>query len=615
MSLNRAFPVDRAEDTEARRSFPSIWELILPYWKTKESIWSLAMLMYVLVGGWAGTYVALWLNRWTGTFYDAIGAHKFVLLPALLMSFLVVAVLNAAHLMLAVTLQSVVEFRWRRWLTNWIIERWLERRLYYRIERDGTLENIDQRVAEDAGLLVRNTLSLVIGILHVPVSIGTFAAVLWNIGGGVRVTLGGSTYTVFGYLVFAAFLYQATIFIFTHLLGRHAITLNARQNRLEGDFRVMMVRVREFAEQIAFLRGESAERQNLSDSINKVISNLFSTLWVTTRVSFLTNTVGQLSYIFPTLLVLPRLIAGDLTLGGLMRSNSAFNSLSGSLSFFPQVYLGFASWRAEANRLCEFMAVEASVEQVGFIVERAEGCAVSARNLVLLDAGGAKLARVPNFTVPPGARCIIRGRSGCGKSTLLRALAGLWPYGQGNITTPLSGMFFVPQRSYIPSGTLKAVITYPRDEHAFADEKCAEVLRVCGLSAYVDSLNIVDRWSGRFSGGEQQRVAFARVLLVKPQVLFLDECTSALDSKSESELYSILFSHLSATTILSVAHRKELADLHSMAVDFNDASTFSCVVEESEEKRSRPLANSRVSQQCPANSGRISVVDIETYRK
>jgi len=595
MSANRAFPTDRAEDKEARRSFPSVWQLILPYWKTKEGLWSLAMLGYVLVGGWAGTSVALWLNRWTGTFYDAIGAQKFVLLPALLMSFIVMAILNAAQLMLAVALQSVVEYRWRKWLTNWMTEKWLERRLYYRIERDGALENIDQRVADDARLFVHDTLILVMGILHVPVNIVTFAIVLWNIGGGMKVSIGGSTYTVFGYLVLAAVLYQGTIFLFTHLLGRRAITLNARQNRLEGDFRVMMVRVREFAEQIAFLRGEPTERENLANSMNKVVANLFSTLWVTTRVALLTNTVGQLSSIVPTLLVLPRLMAGDLTLGGLMRSNSAFGSLTGALSFFPQVYLGFASWRAEANRLREFLAVEVGVEKVGFIVERDDvEHAISARGLLLTNADGLKLAQVPDFTVPSGARCIIRGRSGSGKSTLLRALAGLWPYGHGTITTPSSGMFFVPQRSYMPAGTLKAVVTYPRDESAFDDEQCAQVLRACGLSAYVGSLNAVDRWAGRFSGGEQQRVAFARVLLAKPAVLFLDECTSALDSQSERELYSLLLSSLPDATILSVAHRKELAELHDMALDFSgDSVSARGEPNENEQIQRPPFQNSQ----------------------
>ncbi|KKB60983.1 ABC transporter [Robbsia andropogonis] len=572
MSANRAFPADRAEDREARRSFPSVWLLILPYWKTKEGLQSLVMLACVLLFGWAGTYLSLWLNRWTGTFYDAIGAQKFVLLPALLTSFIVVAVLHAVQVMSTAVLQSFVEYRWRKWLTNWLTEKWLAKKLYYRIERDGALENIDQRVADDARLFVHDTLLLIMGILDVPVRIVTFAIVLWSIGGGVKVTLGSSTYTIAGYLVFAAVLYQGTIFLFTHLLGRRAITLNARQNRLEGDFRVMMVRVREFSEQIAFFRGEQTERGSLSHSLDKVISNLFSTLCVTTRVAFFSSVVGQLGSIVPTLLVLPRLTAGDLTLGGLMRSNSAFGSLTGALSFFPQVYLSFASWRAEANRLREFLAVEAAVENVGFTVERNETHAVSGRGLQLANADGLALARVPDFTVPSGARCIIRGRSGSGKSTLLRALAGLWPYGQGTITTSASGVFFVPQRSYMPSGTLKAVVTYPKEEHAVGDKECAEVLRACGLSAYVGSLNIVDRWDGRLSGGEQQRIAFARVLLAKPAILFLDECTSALDSQSERELYSLLLSSLPGTTILSVAHRKELAELHEMALDFNGGS-------------------------------------------
>lgn len=573
MNANRAFPADCAEDSAARRHFPSVWKLILPYWGTREGLGSLAMLLYVLLSGWAGTYAALWINRWTGRFYDAIGVHKFALLPALLTSFIVVAVLNAALQISAYALQYIVEYRWRKWLTEWMTRKWFEQRLYYRIERDGTLENIDQRVADDIRLFVHDTLLLVMGFLQVPVTVVTFAAVLWQVGGGLKVSFGGSTYTIFGYLVFAAVLYQGAIFLFTHLLGRRAITLNARQNRLEGDFRVMMVRVREFAEQIAFLRGERTESENLSDAMGKVISNLFSTLWVTTRVTFLSNTVGQIHAVVPTLLVLPRLMAGDLTLGGLMKSNSAFQSFTVALSFFPQVYPGFAAWRAEVNRLREFLAVEAGVEKTRFVVERDEQGGIRGRGMVLTDANGARLAQVPDFAVPFGARCIIRGRSGCGKSTLLRTLAGLWPYGEGTVTAPSTGMFFVPQRSYMPSGTLKAVVAYPRDEHAIADDECVEVLHACGLSTYVGSLHVVDRWAGRLSGGEQQRVAFARVLLARPDVLFLDECTSALDSRSERELYLLLISRLPKTTILSVAHRKEVAELHDMEIDFDIASS------------------------------------------
>ncbi|WMY12676.1 ABC transporter ATP-binding protein/permease [Paraburkholderia phenoliruptrix] len=574
MIRNRAFPTDRAEDREARRHFPTVWKLIRPYWRTRESLLSALMLACVLGAGWSHTYLAIWLNRWTGTFYDAVGSSRFQALPNLLLQFLLMSMAAAALTMSTVVLQSIVEIRWRRWLTTWLADQWLARHTYYRIERDRSLENIDQRIAEDAKQFVKDTLLLSMGVLQVPVSIVSFSVVLWSIGHSLDLDIGGHTYRIHGYLVYAVFLYQGLFFWATHLLGRRLITLNAKQNRVEGDFRVMMVRVREFAEQIAFFDGSGAENVRLNGAFRHVVSNLYALLWVNTRVALFTNIVGQVSSVVPTLLVLPQLMTGGLTLGGLMRSNSAFSSVSGSLAFFPQAYLGFTAWRAEANRLREFLHVNSLDPQGGIVVSAGNEGAVAARGLVLRDAGGAELARVPDFSLAPGARCLIRGRSGSGKSTLLRALAGLWPYGEGAITRGAEGAVFVPQRSYIPAGTLKAAIAYPRDESTYTDSRCAEVLHACGLGAHAASMLDADRWSDRLSGGEQQRVAFARVLLACPSTIFLDECTSALDPESERHLYQLLIDRLPHATVVSVAHRKELQAFHPQTIDFSPEPAF-----------------------------------------
>ncbi|MEK6351976.1 MAG: ABC transporter ATP-binding protein/permease [Burkholderia cenocepacia] len=568
MTVNGAFPMDRAEDTEARRHFPSVWRLLLPYWRTREGVSSLMLLMLVIGSSWAVTYVMLWNNNWTGTFYDAIGASRFKVLPDLLVRFLMVAMAGAVVQITGVMLQEIVQIRWRRWLTTWLAEKWLARNNYYRIERDRELENVDQRIAEDVKLFVNDTLLLGLGCLSVPVSVVSFSIVLWRMGGPLQVNVGGSSYALHGYLVFAAFAYTAAIFAATHYLGRRLITLTARQHRLEGDFRVLMVGVREFAEQIAFFQGKTAEHGRLRASFRFVVANLYTTLWVRMRVSFFTNVVGQVSSVIPTLLVLPQLMSGGLTLGGLMKSNGAFHSVTGALAFFPQAYPGFTSWRAEANRLREFLYVsEHEPRQEIALVEGATG-EVAASGLVLRDASGDTLSRVPDFVLEAGQRCLVRGRSGCGKSTLLRALAGLWPYGEGTIVRPADGTFFLPQRSYIPPGSLKAAVTYPRDAAAYPDAECEALLRACGLSAYVRLLHVEDRWSTRLSGGEQQRVAFARVLLARPSTVFLDECTSALDSQSEKELYGLLIERLPQATVVSVAHRKELLAFHDTTLDF-----------------------------------------------
>lgn len=568
MTVNRAFPKDRAEDAEERRRLPSVWRLLLPYWRTREGVFSLLLLLVVIGSSWAVTYVALWNNNWTGTFYDAIGTSRFKVLPELLVHFLLVAMAGAAVQITGVVLQEIVQIRWRRWLTTWLAEKWLERNNYYRIERDRELENVDQRIAEDVKLFVNGTLLLGLGFLSVPVSVVSFSIVLWRIGGPMQVHVGGSSYALHGYLVLAAFAYTSAIFAATHYLGRRLITLTARQHRMEGDFRVLMVGVREFAEQIAFFQGQTAERGRLEASFRFVVSNLYTTLWVNTRLSFFTNIVGQVSSVIPTLLVLPQLMSGGLTLGGLMKSNGAFHAVTGSLAFFPQAYPGFTAWRAEANRLREFLYVSEREPNPGIAICESRSGEVAARGLVLRDASGDTLSHVPDFALEAGARCLVRGRSGCGKSTLLRALAGLWPYGEGVIARPDEGTFFLPQRSYIPPGTLKAAVTYPREASAYADSECEELLRACGLSAYTSSLHIEDRWSSRLSGGEQQRVAFARVLLAKPATVFLDECTSALDSQSEKELYSLLIERLPRATVISVAHRKELLAFHDTTLDF-----------------------------------------------
>jgi vitamin B12/bleomycin/antimicrobial peptide transport system ATP-binding/permease protein len=570
MILNRAFPIDRAEDAEARRRFPSVWRLLLPYWRTREGMFSLLLLSIVISSGWAFTYVMLWNNNWTGTFYDAIGASHFQLLPGMLTQFLLVAMANSAVQITGAMLQQLVQIRWRRWLTTWLIEKWLARNTYYRIERDGQLENIDQRIAEDVKLFVNDTLMLALGFLSVPVGVVTFSIVLWRTGGPLRVHLGGASYALHGYLVLAAFAYTGGIFMATHLLGRKLITLTARQQRTEGDFRVLMVRVREFAEQIAFFQGHDSEHDRLKQSFRFVVSNLYATLWVNTRLSLFTNVIGQVSSVIPTLLVLPQLMSGALTLGGLMKSNDAFGSVTSQLSFFPQSYPGFASWRAEANRLREFLYVSERAPKQEIEIAAGRPGEVAAHGVSLRNASGEIISCVPDFLLEAGQRCIVRGRSGSGKSTLLRGLAGLWPYGSGMIVRPSDGTFFLPQRSYIPQGSLKAAIAYPSDASAYTDQECEELLRVCGLSSYENSLHEEDSWGTRLSGGEQQRIAFARVLLAKPSTIFLDECTSALDGQSESELYRLLINRLDGATIVSVAHRKELLLFHDTTLDFAD---------------------------------------------
>ena len=550
---------------------PSIWRLIRPYWVSEDK-WRAWILLTVLIAANLGiVYINVRLNAWNVSFYNSLQQKNWHAFDSAIGEFSILAFSYIFLAVFQIYYRQMLEIRWRRWITTDFLGRWLKNNAYYRIQRDHLTDNPDQRIADDLQGLVSTSLVLSLDLLSTIVTLVSFISILWALSGPLSFMLGHTHVTVPGYMVWVAIAYALLGSFFIQLFGRPLTAVNYQQQRYEADFRFSLVRVRENAEQIAFYNGVKPEEAILQDRFTKIWQNWRLIMKYTKRVTFINATYGQAAIIFPIIAASPRYFAGALTLGVLFQMASAFRQVSESLSWFISNFSTLASWRATANRLREFLKVIEQPEPSGGIAHGIMAGSVETQGLSLSLPDGKPLASVGSWKVEPGSRWLVRGPSGTGKSTLMRAVAGLWPFGQGKINRPSDRrQLFLPQKSYLPIGTLKTVICYPDSADAFTDEECLEALRICRLP--IENLEETADWSHRLSPGEQQRVAAARALLQKPDYLFLDEATSALDSETEKAVYEELMQRLPNTAFISVAHSEALAPLHSQVLDLQAAA-------------------------------------------
>ncbi|MCA8258224.1 ABC transporter ATP-binding protein/permease [Burkholderia sp. AU31624] len=566
-------PVRSASDAPQDERPVSAWSLIKPYWVSSE--WKIAwgLLVTIIAINLCVVWINVRLNKWNAEFYNALQSKDVHDFPNLLMQF---SALAFAFIILAVYgryLRQMLGFRWRQWLTDRFLGQWLGDRAFYRIERDRLADNPDQRITDDLQSFATTTLALSLDLLSTVVTLVSFITILWSLAGALTISLGATPIAIPGYMVWAAALYAVVGSLIIQKVGHPLVSINYQQQRVEADFRFGLIRVRENAEQIAFYDGEQTETGNAQNLFMRIRDNWWRVMKYTKRLTFVLSFYGQIAIIFPLVVAAPRYFAGAFSFGVLMQISSAFGTVSDSFSWFINSYSTLVEWRATVNRLREFKRVMSTshlkeslspaTEHGGINLHYVDGAKLSTSSLKLALPNGNALANIGSVTIEPGSRWLVIGKSGSGKSTFMRALAGLWPFGDGAIDAPVGArMMFVPQTSYLPIGTLKAALTYPATADAFSDEACRDALRACRLEDYVDRLDETAHWTRVLSPGEQQRLAGARVLLHKPDFLFLDEATSALDADNEARLYHLFAERLPKAAIVSIAHRESLAAFH-----------------------------------------------------
>jgi putative ATP-binding cassette transporter len=555
-------------------NFALIWRLSVPYFRSEDRWPGRLLLAAVIAIELSIVAITVILNQWYNRFYNTLQDHNF---SAFVSAILFFCVLAAIYTVLAVYqnyLNLWLQIRWRRWMTQTYLRQWLNTANHYRMQLLGdSADNPDQRIADDLQMFVQSTLSIGIGLLSSIVSLCSFVVILWTLSEAAPLHLFGASFTIPGYLVWAALLYAAIGTALTHLIGWPLIPLNFQQQRFEADFRFNLVRTRENSEQIAALHGEAAERERHLNRFGFVVSNWIAIMKRQKQLTFFTQSYSQASVIFPYLMVSPAYFSGAMQLGGLMQTASAFNSVQTALSYFITAYQSIAQYQAVVQRLAGFEGAIIAGREVALtqpaveLVARDGATAISIDHLKVRLPDGEPLVDVEHIVLSPGERVLVTGPSGAGKSTLLRAVTGIWPFGSGRVTVPEDAkIMLLPQRPYFPVGPLAAAVTYPAKTDTFADARLAEVIAAVGLPEWSKRLGEEAHWNRMLSQGEQQRLAIARVLLQEPDYLFLDEATASLDEAAEAMLYRLLQDRLKGTTIISIGHRSTLGAFHGRRV-------------------------------------------------
>jgi len=559
------------------------WKLTKLYWQSEEKWRSFLLLAAIIVLNLGSVGTLVWLNSWRNMFYTALQEYDTTAIINGIGYFTVIAFTNIVIVVYAFYLRQILEVKWRRWLTEYYMKNWLNKRAYYLMQlmhTNTSTDNPDQRISEDLKSFVSLTLSLSLGILNAVVTLVSFIVVLWNLSGVLMVPVGENQYPIYGYMVWVSILYAVVGNWLTVKIGRPLVALNFNQQRYEADFRFGLVRLRENSESIAFYGGEVREENNFAKRFKPVVENFIAVIKRQKKLTWFVSGYSQLSIIVPIVMAIPRYLSHQIALGGLMQTLEAFRHVQDSLSYFVGNYSTLAEWQAVVNRLLGF------IENVNSVQNIAENQQVQTEDTVKqvfavegLDVclpKGECLLNNLELTLVPGDSLLITGPSGCGKSTLLRALAGIWPFGCGKITRSLEfSALFLPQKSYLPLSTLRNILLYPCGENSTTDDFLKKILTLCKLENLINQLDTEENWSHILSLGEQQRIAFARAIIQRPDWLFLDEATSALDESTEKELYALLKSELKDSAIISIGHRNTLTKYHKTKLTFQKEGNWS----------------------------------------
>jgi putative ATP-binding cassette transporter len=555
------------------------WRSATGFWRGKGSRVSRFLTIGILLTIVLNLGVSYGMNVWNRAIFDALEKHDSS--QVLFLSLIYFPLLAASVFLMAtqVYARMTTQRRWRYWLTHHLLDRWLKNGRYYQLNLvTGDHKNPEYRIADDVRLATESPVDFATGVTTAVLSALTFIAVLWTIGGSLSFTLAGTEITIPGFLVVAAMLYAVLASTSMVIIGRRFVTVSEAKNQAEAEYRYVLTRLSENGESIAVLGGEEQEREAVGESLGTVLRRWRDICFQTMRTTVVSQTSSYIAPVLPIILCAPKFLAGTMTLGEVMQAASAFTIVQGAFNWLVDNYPRLADWTASARRVSSLMvsldALERAEEGEGVgRIERsgemtqARGMALRLKDLsVTLDDGSA-VVKDAEVAIAPGERVLVAGESGTGKSTLVRAIAGLWPWGRGSVEVAGGArMMLMPQRAYIPVGSLRKAVTYPEPPDSKTDDEIVKALKLVGLGHLAEQLEEEGPWDQTLSGGEKQRLAFARLFLHRPDIIVLDEATSALDPNSQDELMALLTNELAETTLVSVGHRPELEAFHSRKI-------------------------------------------------
>ncbi len=547
------------------------WSLARPYFSSDEKWPAIGLLALIIALNLILTGLNVTFTYFQRDLYNAIQAkdfHKFIALllwpehtkgfPYYIPGFVEYAAIFTVIAVYSLYFNQMLQIRWRQWMTHDFTAKWLSERAYYNISvaNGGTgIDNPDQRISQDLADFCTNTLGLGLDLLSNLVTLFSFITVLYVISGPISL-LG---ITIPGYMLWLAIIYSIVGTVLTHYIGRRLIFLNFNQQRLEADFRYHLIRVRDNPEAIALSAGEREELVSLRARFAQLRDNWWAIMRRTKLLGFFTNSFATVAGNFAIIAAAPRYFSGAIPLGVLIQISSVFSQVQQPLSWIVTNYTGLVSLRATVTRLYGFREAVSAARAISASGPQARqgGTALLLEDLTLTLPDGRKLLDHESLTLPPGEKIIITGPSGAGKSTLFRAIAGIWPYGQGQVVRPTGSALFLPQKPYFPLGSLRRGLAYPAAADSLDDATATQALSALGLEALIPRLDESANWGLLLSGGEQQRLSLARALVARPDWLFLDEATSALDAAAATHVQTALRAALPHTTIVAISHHEQ----------------------------------------------------------
>lgn len=546
------------------------WQFAGGYLSPKRSVKPLLFFLLIVALTLVSVRISLVYSEWYNNMYTSLQEFNQAVFWQQMGLFCVIAACAVSTSLASYYIEQRFIISWIAWLNDELTNKWMTNRAYYKTQYlSANLDNPDQRIQQDVQSYVKTTLSLSTGVIDAVTSMISYTILLWGLAGPMLV-LGVEIPHMMVFLVFAYVIFTTLIAFW---LGRPLIHLNFANERLNANYRYSLIRVKEYAESIAFYAGEKVEQNQLYRQFRAVINNMWNIVFRTLKFSGFNLIVSQISVVFPLLIQVGRYFEKQIKLGDLMQTLQVFGKLHTNLSFFRNSYDTFAGYKATLDRLTGFTyAIDMANRESETDIRNSENDVIF-KGLSIKNPFGRMLINNVNLTLPQGASLLIQGDSGVGKTTLLRTAAGLWSYSQGTVYCPLDSQLFLAQKNYLPQGDLSTALAYPKNSADIDRPLAEEILRKVQLGHLIERLEQEQDWTRILSLGEQQRLAFGRLLLHKPKVAFLDEATASMDEGLEDAMYRLLKSELPNMTLISVGHRSTLKRYHRQQLQiFTDGS-------------------------------------------